>query len=60
MLIGFTQHEQKATLGPLVLRVLSPPVAVTGGVSYHWMHTPSTAYAVPLPLLGRREGALLT
>ena len=31
MLIGFTQHELKATLGPLVLRGLSPTQAVTGG-----------------------------
>ena len=35
MLIGFTQHELKATLGPLVLRGLSPPQAVTGGVLPH-------------------------
>ena len=28
---------------------------LTGGVSFHWRYTPSTAYAVPLPLWGRLE-----
>ena len=33
---------------------------LTGGVSCHRRYTPSTAYAVPLPLRGRQEGMLLT
>ena len=44
MHIDFAQHKQN----------------VTGGVSFQRRYTPSTAYAVPLPLWGRQEGALLT
>ena len=59
MHIDFAQHKQNVTLGPLS-EGAGTAQAVTGGVSFQRRYTPSTAYAVPLPLWGRREGALLT
>ena len=59
MHIDFAQHKQNVTLGPLSEGAVTAQ-AVTGGVSFQRRYTPSTAYAVPLPLWGRQEGALLT
>ena len=48
MLIDLTQQNRRWTLGPLVLRGLS--AKLTGGVPYHWRHTPSTASRSPSPV----------